>query len=901
MKIFLLKLIISVIIFYNSYCFDFPLYDESSSSSILQELINSLMTKVMESAVKMDILSGLTRECQSAIDKTFLILNKPDYTPDELNLSYYYYSKLLFDSSTNVNDLSSYQNCMQKNHQYDFNNTFRKPLTSLYLTVFLDYRKDLFNLFKKETSNTTFLIGICFIENCTQADHKILIKRIMDEVGLAERNKKLDNFYVYSLKTEDYKPDIFTFCKLIPAIYIFIHIFIVLFHKFIEYLFKKIKDTCCEKHKNVKIVPRLRVAGLTDDRSSNNSFSKKADKQKKQNQTFKNYMKALFNIEKNFDFLMNIENKNEINSDTSLSYMNGIKGISMITLLFGFVYLDLYNAPVTKVNGDNFYMNMSSPEFCIFYFGLKYAPKLLLCSSGFSLFYKYICFLDSKTEAEKDLKKVKEEQMNKSGENNSNINLKNESSISNSSMNSKNSCNSSSSTIKKKEKFKIPPKYYFLFIASQFHKYILYLLVLFFMLYSIYDVNLLFNDIGPMWKFFQDLMIAPSRSLNNLIPSLFCLQGFVFTTEERDILLNYFYLVYQEVVYFIISSLIIFLGYRHNIRIDRFLVITMISLFIIRLIIYYALNDGQLNIKEYFSFNTFGFFYNSLIYNYLYYAIGIYFGSLNYVLQKGYSYFDCERQRKVYLLGFTKLVKIIKKKSKLCFYYLGIVFLILIIIFSFGQPLLFKYVKVLNNLNDHDFRKIPNIISEYDQDLFISTFMMIDTDIVVLLVNLMALFFYLKGENYVISFLDFHFWRIFNKIYFSFILLIHPVILYVFFITETRITFNLENCTLYSLACGIILFSLTILVYIIFELPYKKVIKLLLKRLEINVGDERFDVIENNEDINKEEIKGKLVSRNDSVDPDNDMAEEEDEREENNYIQLDEKKNFVTENDNENQ
>jgi hypothetical protein len=211
--------------------------------------------------------------------------------------------------------------------------------------------------------------------------------------------------------------------------------------------------------------------------------------------------------------------------------MNGIKGISMITLLFGFVYLDLYNAPVTKINGDNFYMNMSSPVFCIFYFGIKYAPKLLLCSSGFSLFYKYICFLDRKIEAEKDLKKVKEEQMNKSGENNSNINLKNESSFSNSSMNSRNSCNNSSSTIKKREKFKIPFKYYFLFIVSQFHKYILYLLVLFFMLYSIYDVNLLFNDIGPMWKFFHDLMIAPSRSWNNLIPSLLCLQGFVFTTE----------------------------------------------------------------------------------------------------------------------------------------------------------------------------------------------------------------------------------------------------------------------------------------------------------------------------------------------------------------------------------
>ena len=102
------------------------------------------------------------------------------------------------------------------------------------------------------------------------------------------------------------------------------------------------------------------------------------------------------------------------------------------------------------------------------------------------------------------------------------------------------------------------------------------------------------------------------------------------------------------------------------------------------------------------------------------------------------------------------------------------------------------------------------------------------------------------------------------------------------------------------MACGIILFSLTILVYIIFELPYKKVIKLILKRSEINVGDERFDIMENS-DINKEEIKGNLVSRNYSVDTDNDMAGEEDEREENNYIQLDEKKNFVNENDNENE
>ena len=83
--------------------------------------------------------------------------------------------------------------------------------------------------------------------------------------------------------------------------------------------------------------------------------------------------------------------------------MKGIKGISMITVLFGFVYIDLFNAPITKEKIQNFYFNITNPFFFVFYFGIKYAPKLLLCSSGFSLFYKFMCFLDDKYDIEKDL------------------------------------------------------------------------------------------------------------------------------------------------------------------------------------------------------------------------------------------------------------------------------------------------------------------------------------------------------------------------------------------------------------------------------------------------------------------------------------------------------------------
>jgi hypothetical protein len=306
----------------------------------------------------------------------------------------------------------------------------------------------------------------------------------------------------------------------------------------------------------------------------------------------------------------------------------------------------------------------------------------------------------------------------------------------------------------------------------------------------------------------------------------------------------------------------------------------MIILWLFR-IIFYFFNDN-LSVKEYFSFFGYALFYNSMIYNYIYYALGIYFGCLNYVIQKRYSYYECDRQQKTYLLGFTRLLKIIKKKSKLLFYVLGIVFLILIIIFTFDQYLLFKYNVLFTDYEEIRRPLYPILINKFYNDVFISIVMMIDTDIVVLLVNLMALFFYLKGNNYIYDFLNLDFWSIFNKIYFSFILLINPVILYTFYITETRINFNMGNVYLYSFAIGILLFSLVILVYAILELPYKKVIRLYLKRNEIKVGEKALDIMENNSIIAKQmDFKGDLVKSKDisAIEDDNEEEKENNDNE----------------------
>ena len=882
----LIKIIFLSLLLCYSLNFDYlnlNLQLRDNNDTIISKLVDTIIDTVMNAVKGLNIMSNLSFQCQNTLDRTFFILNKTDIEDEELYLAHYYFSKMLLDSSTNVNDLSSYSNCMDRNHQYDFTNSKRKPIKPLYITLFVDYRKFLLEFFRTGNRATTYLVGICFVKNCNDDDHKLILTKIMNLIGLIKEDDPYYNLKVYSLNEEDYNPGwLKVFLRFLPLHVITIHLFIVLFHKYIEFLFKKIKNIFCETHEKRKIpykmYNKIDDANLPTNISFTKSGSSNSSKSKssKPHQAFRNYIKALFNIENNFDFLIKIDDKNEIHNNSSLSYMNGIKGISMITIIFGFVFINLYNAPITKQTGDNFYDNMTNPLFFIFYFGIKYAPKLLLCSSGFSLFYKFMCFLDDKFESEKTIKKMQEEEMNKdSNIQNINTSVDKSNDFYNSKSTSSFYSNSSEKSKKRKDKLKIPSKYYFLFISSQIHKYILYLLILFFILFSLFDFGLLFIDLGPMWNFFNKNVIEPSKKLTSILPSLFCFQGYFLNSLEKDSILNYFYLLYQEVIYFIISTLIIFIGYKYHLRIDRFIIGLMITLWLSRLI-YYNFND-DLNVKEYFSFSGYFLFYNSLIYNYMYYLLGIYFGCLNYVIQKRYNYYDCDKNHKTYLLGFTRLLKIIKKKSKLLFYTLGIVFLIIIIIFTFDQYLLFKYNDLFNDY-DNDFRKIAQLLTYYNDDKFISIIMSLDTDIVVLLVNLMALFFYLKGENFVYDFLNLHFWGIFNKIYFTFILLINPVILYVFYITESRINFNMQNCYLYSFACGILLFSLVILVYAIFELPYKKTIRLFLKRNEIKVGQKTLGYMENNNSIayKQIELKGNLVkSKEDSSIDDNDASKDD--------------------------
>ena len=178
------------------------------------------------------------------------------------------------------------------------------------------------------------------------------------------------------------------------------------------------------------------------------------------------------------------------------------------------------------------------------------------------------------------------------------------------------------------------------------------------------------------------------------------------------------------------------------------------------------------------------------------------------------------------------------------------------------------------------FYKIDNnnkIIKNYKNNIFTQIIMFIDTDIIVFCFNLMALCLYIKGDNKLNNILCHNFWSIFNRFYFSYILLINPIILYIIYYNESKIFFNLSSIFLYCFICGIVVFSISILVYIIFELPYKKLIHYWIKLNEKEALKIRLSNLDANYSYSQD--KNLLDSATASI---TDFIDEEEEDEEDN-------------------
>ena len=393
--------------------------------------------------------------------------------------------------------------------------------------------------------------------------------------------------------------------------------------------------------------------------------------------------------------------------------------------------------------------------------------------------------------------------------------------------------------------------------------------------------------------------------------------------KKRQNLIQYFYLPLNEMFLFIFGILIISIGYKYKLRIDYIIIALGLILYLIKIII--SLN--YYNNKNYFPTLFFYLYdYGELmlnpIFNLPYYLIGIYFGFINFSIQKGIvikkmdksdSYAKIEmigvyheqdneeketninnkkiinnlefdelnadsssRQKSYAIISSKKIeeennlnnsYKPKKKKKRLnhkkrsnnsyenknseiieesdekieempflispinflnfhqrnnrkCILRI-IIFISFLIIFILVYHITIIY-KIRKDKNIEKY-SLKNMISNQ----FLNIFYLFDIEIFIFWFNMFTFIFYsLRSDSADITdFFNNRYWSFFAKSYFSFTVISTPIIIYIFYQSETVVGLSLSNIFLYS-SIGIFFILIgDIFFYSCFEFPFKKIFK----------------------------------------------------------------------------
>ena len=121
-----------------------------------------------------------------------------------------------------------------------------------------------------------------------------------------------------------------------------------------------------------------------------------------------------------------------------------------------------------------------------------------------------------------------------------------------------------------------------------------------------------------------------------------------FKEEEeklRQNLIFYFYIPINEVLFFIIGTALISLGYKFKLRIDIFIFILMFLVYVLKIILFKVVpdKDGKIYITTDYYLLDYGLTINHPLFNLNYFLIGMFFGLINYSIQKGIT--DLEEKK----------------------------------------------------------------------------------------------------------------------------------------------------------------------------------------------------------------------------------------------------------------
>ena len=297
---------------------------------------------------------------------------------------------------------------------------------------------------------------------------------------------------------------------------------------------------------------------------------------------------------------------------------------------------------------------------------------------------------------------------------------------------------------------KLSCKSFWIFFFRQFYKYFLYVIVVLFYILFYYNFISLTTD-NPMWEFIKNSYIKKFKP--EYILSLIFLIFPFYDEANEAIRYNFFVIIILEIYLFIIFSLVLFVTYKINSRLDIFLIILFFFGIGAKIAVYYiiksVIEENKKATGEIFypskGFTNKG--YKLVLNNPLYYfssiSIGLFFGLVNYAIQKSAKSINDFRD-KLYLSIPISFVNSLKKRPLIY----SIIFLLIFLGFfawsGFSYNTMFLSDEAL--INDSK-------ANAFFSNQFINVYYSVDVDIFVFFFFLTVTSFSLIGENIFSSFL----------------------------------------------------------------------------------------------------------------------------------------------------
>ena len=374
-------------------------------------------------------------------------------------------------------------------------------------------------------------------------------------------------------------------------------------------------------------------------------------------------------------------------------------------------------------------------------------------------------------------------------------------------------------------RLKLVTKDIFNWFVRQIYKYFLFVIIIIFYKYGTISAFTDEESVNPISiLYFEN--ISSKFSYIHILSNLFCFSPFSY---ETYFWVDPFELVYNEIIFFIIGSILIYLCYKYSKRLDIIILFTSLGLFCLKIILgifliiennYYPAMfyqyDGKIEIRSYISSNQFM--------NLNIFLLGMFFGEILYCI----FYEDSKEQNKKYLKIPQKFANMLKNLFtnqsfiETIFIHIFLIFLIvsyLAIVFIF-EILINHYMKDKSNDNYYTFfsDKTFNIIALFDSDIAIF----------ILLLLIMMMFF--DRDNIFSKFLEHRYWGILSNPYWSNLLLLHICVSYIFYFSPDRIKLDIYSPIFVSFQILILISFLSCISFVLVEIPLKRITKLYLER-----------------------------------------------------------------------